>query len=114
MIVYISGPMTIGPWERNMRQAIDAATEVLERGHTPIVPHLWYIMALVHPDTFNHERCLRADVELVRVSQALVRLPGTSAGADHEVFTAQQAGIPVYNSIIEWSIALREASYGKM
>jgi hypothetical protein len=114
MIVYIAGPMSIGPWEHNMRQAIDAAADVLDRGHTPIVPHLWYIMALVHPDSLTHERCIQADLELVRASQALIRLPGTSVGADYEVEVAMNAGIPVYHSTIEWSVALREAEYGKV
>lgn len=57
-----------------------AVSTLLEMGHFPI---------------FN------AGIEWVEVSDALLRLPGESKGADMEVARANEIGVPVYHSIEE-------------
>ena len=45
---------------------------------------------------------LGTDLELVRVCDALIRLPGESPGADLEVDEAERCGVPVYQGVEEW------------
>ena len=49
MLVYISGPITLGDTIQNVRTALDYAEEVVRCGHTPIVPHLSVFWHYLHP-----------------------------------------------------------------
>jgi hypothetical protein len=91
--------MRLGLWEDNIRNALDAADVLLNSGCTPIVPHLTYFWAMVHPHPV--EDWLRMDMELLEVCDAVLRLPGKSEGADKEVARAREVGIPVFHNIPE-------------
>lgn len=94
MLVYVAGPITHGQHESNLRAAIDFATEVLDLGHSPIVPHLTTLMELVHPRPY--ERWMKYDFELIKRCDVLVRLPGKSSGSDRELMWAIENSITTF------------------
>lgn len=101
-VVYISGPLTSGTSGRafieNVAAALDAGITMLERGAVPLVPHTNILMGLRAPH-IEYETWLAQDLALLRRCDALLRLPGESAGADREVGEAHRLGIPVYYSV---------------
>lgn len=101
MRVYIAAPYTQGSEGENVRRAIEAADQVIAAGHAPFVPHLCHFWHLMSPHAY--ETWLRIDMEWLRASDAMVRLPGPSAGADMEEAEARRTGIPVYGSVAELS-----------
>lgn len=98
MKIYISGP-----YSKHMvdgtRNAILAAEVLRRRGHLPFVPHLSLLWDLVCPSPY--EEWLAYDIEWLRECDAILRLPGESAGADREVNYALANNIPVYYSTEE-------------
>jgi hypothetical protein len=94
MRVYVAGPYSGGDTILNIRAAIRAASRIMDAGHAPFYPHLTGIWHLVSPK--EYEQWLAYDFEWLRACEALVRLPGDSPGADREVETAKEEGIPVY------------------
>lgn len=95
--VYIAGPYTHGDVAMNVRGALEAADELLRRGHAPYVPHLTHFWHLLFPGPY--EQWMRLDLAWLFVCDALVRLPGDSPGADRESAEASRLGIPIYPSI---------------
>lgn len=96
--------MTKGPFEKNLRQAIDAAHILLEYNIAPFVPHLNYVIETVYPK--DYELWMLMDFAFIERCDALLRLPGESKGADREVIFAQNRGVPVFTSmsdLIEWA-----------
>lgn len=96
--VFISGPYKSDP-VRGVRAAVDAAVELRARGYLPFVPHLTMLWDLVWhmPEKYY----LAMDLEWLQICDAVLRLPGESAGADAEVNEARRLGIPVFSSISE-------------
>ena len=99
MKVYIAGPLSHGDVAGNVHQAMDAAAALLEAGHAVYVPHLFHFMEVSHPQPY--ERWLSQDFAWIAASDALVRLPGESSGADREVAFARDRGIPVWKGPID-------------
>ena len=97
MRVYIAGPYTKGDVVVNTRTAILAGQAVLARGHTPFVPHLTHFWHFLVPG--EYEQWLALDLGWLEVSEALIRLPGESSGADREVERAHALGIPVFYNV---------------
>ena len=95
--VYVSGPITLGDLEENVNRAIDAADQLLRAGFHPFVPHLDAHWHARYPH--EHHEWLALDMAWLPVCDALIRLPGPSAGADIEVQFAAEHGIPVYSSV---------------
>lgn len=104
MRVYIAGPIGLGDHDLNIRQAIDAGQRLLEEGHTPFVPHLSSFWAIVHWNPWG--TWLRYDKEWLKACDALIRLPGESAGATKEVMWAKELSIPVFVSVDEFLATL--------
>ena len=99
MRIYVAGPMTKGDQIQNVRAAIYAAEALVARGHSPYIPHLsalWHLVA-PHPVEFWYAY----DLEWLGLCDALLRLPGYSAGADAEVVAARAAGKPVYLALAD-------------
>lgn len=94
MRVYIAGPYTKGDVAANVRAAIDAAQAILLAGHAPFVPHLTHFWHLLYPGPY--EQWITLDLAWLDICDALVRLPGESAGADREVAHAMTHGLAVY------------------
>lgn len=97
MKVYVAGPYTLGDVAVNVRNAIAAGVELLDAGHTPFIPHLCHFIHMQAPRPY--ETWIRYDLEFLPSCDALVRLPGQSAGADGEVIEARKLGLAVYDSV---------------
>jgi hypothetical protein len=93
--VYVAGPITQG----NIDRAREATRRLIEAGFAPLCPHLTCFLAGNEPSVtagVQPEVWLEIDCEWVKVSHALLRLPGPSVGADHEEAVALTRRIPVY------------------
>ena len=93
MRVYIAGPYSIGDPAVNVKNAMDAANQLLDAGHQPYIPHLTHFLHMYHPR--NISVWYELDNAWLAVSEALIRLPGVSSGAEAEVRLALKLGIPV-------------------
>jgi hypothetical protein len=117
--VYCAGPIRRGDLCENIRQADEAFYKLMKTGmFAPMVPH-WTCYAGDcqsgvgvgsawarankdgHYRDLNGEDFIDADLAWVRVSEAVLRLPGGSVGADAEVRCANANGIPVFYSVEE-------------
>lgn len=97
MRVYIASPYTIGGPVANVRRQIDAAEALAVKGHVPIVPLLSHYWDEAYPHTWEFwmQQCLSH----LATSDAVLRLPGASTGADIEVREAINIGLPVFYDI---------------
>ena len=95
--VYVAGPLTLGDRLANVEAACIAGRELIERGYAPMVPHLSHHIDPV--DALGHATWIDVDLAWVAVSDAVLRMPGESIGADQEVAFARQRGVPVFQSI---------------
>jgi hypothetical protein len=119
-VVYISGPIK-GDLAANIGQATAAFKRLAEAGLAPICPH-WsafsgpvlvsstggtvYAFASVEGCGLSHAEWLAVDLALVERSDAVLRLPGESKGADMETDHARARGIPVFDtvsSLLAWA-----------
>lgn len=102
--VYVSGPITQGDQFVNCRNAILAGQELLMLGLCPFIPHANVAWNMVCPNPY--EIWMKWDLEWLRQCHALLRLHGSSHGADREERLARDLGIPVFYSVEElraWS-----------
>ncbi len=97
--VFISGPCTRGDTAVNIRLAVDVADELLWKGFFPFVPHLSHFWHLIYPH--GYETWMALCLAWVAKSDAVLRLPGVSPGADREVAEATRLGIPVFTTVDE-------------
>lgn len=97
--VYVAGPLTVGDTETNIRTAVLRASELVDKGYYPFVPHLTHFWGLIWPR--DYEQWLQYDFEWLSTYHALFRLKGESPGADREEAEARRLGIPVFYSISE-------------
>ena len=95
--IYISGPITKGDRQHNLKQAMDAHLALLQSGFAPICPHL--TMLLPHAWTVEHSTWIDIDLPWVAAADAVLRLPGESVGADAECDFAFECGVPVFESL---------------
>ena len=95
--IYVAGPYTKGDVAANVRAAIEVANELADLGYAPYVPHLTHFWHMLCPRPY--EEWVALGIDWVRACDAVLRLPGESAGADQEVAFAERNGIPVFNSI---------------
>lgn len=101
--VYVAGPYSKPDPCINTRDAIMAGEELLNRGFAPFVPHLTHFWHTMFPH--NYETWLDLDRQWLKLSDAVLRLPGESKGADKEIADAKEWGIPVFysiNELIDW------------
>lgn len=111
--IYIAGPITAGCLLENIKRATDAFMELLRRGQAPFCPH-WscyaggpklspfgtvYALAERLPAGTDHADWIGVDLPWVEVADAVLRLPGESAGADAECRYANARGIPVLSTV---------------
>ena len=102
MRIYIAGPYTKPDPEQNTLDAILAGDYVASLGHVVFIPHLTHFWEKQIHHTYDF--WMQQDFEWLKCCDALLRLPGESAGADREVALAKESGIPVYYSV--WDIPL--------
>jgi len=97
VLVYIAGPYAQGDVAVNVRNAIDAAEQVWQAGHTPFVPHLNVLWHMVYPHPPS-DWYFWDSIWLMRCD-ALIRLEGESPGADMEVQQACRERTLVYYGV---------------
>ena len=125
---YIAGPISKGCLLRNVNQATAAFVALAKAGLAPFCPHwsayskeAFFFPGVQSVDTrvfceatrfgnteMTHADWMGVDLPWVEVSDAVLRLPGESTGADLEVTHAIKCGIPVFYDIeelIAWSKA---------
>lgn len=124
--VYVAGPITKGDLAHNVNQATAAFVTLAKAGLAPFCPH-WSVYSkpciqtgtpadpesmtlccgtVSGNDQMTHADWLGIDLAWVTASDALLRLPGESKGADLEEFEAVKWGVPVFRSVdevIEWA-----------
>ena len=108
-LVYVAGPYTHEDVAQNVRRAIGVADILLNNGYFPYVPHLTHFWHLVSPH--SHAEWIRLDEVWLAKCDALVRLPGSSPGADHEIRLAQAWQIPVISLRATENVAERLPQY---
>lgn len=97
-LVYLAGPITKPDPLVNTHHALHLAARILGEGVvTPFVPHLTVLWELVLPQ--DYETWLAYDFEIIAKCNALLRIPGESAGADREVVHASELGIPIFHTV---------------
>lgn len=105
MRIYVAAPYSQGDVPENVRRAMDAGSALIAAGHAPLVPHLNHFWHAHEP---HPERVwLDLDLAWLAVADAVLRLPGPSAGADAECEAARALGIPVYGDLSEVQTAAR-------
>jgi hypothetical protein len=104
--VYIACPLSIGPLDHNIRRANEAMITLMRAGLAPLNPALSCFTGFppcTEPDLLprgtTHEDWIDVDLAWAEVSDAVLRLPGESKGADRETAHALQHGIPVFHCI---------------
>lgn len=118
--VFISGPISRGDLTHNINQATAAFVELAKAGLAPFCPHWSVYSKPCYPvgpavtcigtasgnDEMVYEDWMAVDLPWVRVSDAVLRLPGESAGADRETAEAEAHSIPVFHAVadvIRWA-----------
>lgn len=103
MLIYIAAPYAIGDHLGNVKRALAVAEDVLRLGHTPYVPLLNHFWDQLYPKPA--EEWLRIDFDILFRCDAILRLPGESAGAEAEVKQAKEWQIPIYHNLSEIGVA---------
>ncbi len=104
MRIYIAGPYSAAApdqVEQNVAKAIDAAIEVLRKGHWPFVPHLTHFVELRAKSrglSISWEEYVAWDLKWLEVCDGLLLL-GSSPGANIELEKARALGIRVFDSL---------------
>jgi len=97
--VYIASPYTKGDVAINVKNQIDIADVLMNRGYAPFVPLYSHFQHMAHPRPYQD--WIKIDLEWVLSCDCVLRLPGESSGADGEIAHAKKYHIPVYYSIEE-------------
>lgn len=101
--IYVAGPISRGDLAHNIQQAREAGDRLLKAGFAPFVPHLSVFWSGNTPEVLpagtTAEDWYAVDLPWVAASDAVLRLPGESVGADKEVALAIELGIPVYYNL---------------
>lgn len=103
-LIYIASPYT-GDEENNTVLQIKTADELRALGFLPYWPlctHYWH---LLYPH--KYEYWMQMDYEWIKRSDAVLRLPGESNGADLEVAFAEKNNILVFTSRYELVLHFR-------
>lgn len=95
--VYVAGPYTNGDVAKNVRNAYEAANRLADLGFAPFVPHATHFWHMLFPRTY--EFWLTLDNQFLPFCEAVLRIPGSSNGADKEVALAKSLNIPVFFNI---------------
>ena len=97
--IYVAGPYSKGSVVDNVDIAIQYTSELVDMGYAPFCPHLSHFVDVYSKKTWSD--WMKIDLEFLSRCDVLIRIPGESPGADIEVATAIQSGIPVLNSLEE-------------
>lgn len=111
--VYIASAYTKGDCAANVRSSLDAFAQLLKLGFAPHSPLLSHFVQITHP--FDYETWMKLDMHWLAHCDAVLRLPGESAGAERELQEARKLKIPIFRDIetlTYWRTA-KEVNNGK-
>jgi hypothetical protein len=91
LFIYVAGPYTLGDVAMNVRDAIGYGTAIRKLGHFPYVPHLTHFWHFLDPQPYDFWIAL--DNGWLHRCDAIIRIPGPSAGADAELARARKLGL---------------------
>lgn len=112
MLVLIAGPYRSGTdgdpraMAANLARLEAAAWPVFAAGHLPVIGE-WIALPVLRSagagptDPLADRVLYPAADRLLAHCDAVLRLPGDSAGADQDVATARRRGLPVYHDVAE-------------
>ena len=83
--------------EENVDRVIAIANHLIENGIDPFIPHLFHYQNMVYKQP--EEVWKRIDFNYLLVCDALLRVEGSSKGADDEMRFARKKFIPIFNSL---------------
>lgn len=111
MLILIAGPYASGTdgdpvlMARNLERLEEAAWPIFRAGHIPMIGEWVALPVLASAGASGPSDPLASEVmyptaeRLLQHCDAVLRLPGESAGADQDVRIARERGIPVYFAI---------------
>ncbi len=97
MRIFIASAYTQGDVAENVRRSMVAAHMLMALAHSPYCPLLSHFLHMHRPRPY--EEWMALDRVWLAQCEAVLRLPGESAGADREERQARELGIPVYYSL---------------
>jgi hypothetical protein len=113
MMILIAGPYRSGTGDdpakmaANLKRLEDMSWPIFQKGHVPMIGEwaalpIWHAAGGERVGDALYDKVLHPTAHrLLQHCDAVLRLPGISAGADNDVKIARQRGIPVYFTIDE-------------
>jgi hypothetical protein len=111
MLILIAGPYRSGTGDdperlaANLARLEDAAWPIFEAGHLPMIGE-WVALPVLRgaggttvTDPVADQIMYPTAHRLLQHCDAVLRLPGESAGADQDVAIARERGLPVYTRV---------------
>jgi hypothetical protein len=111
MLILIAGPYRSGTGDdpellaRNLARLEEAAWPIFRAGHVPMIGE-WVALPVMRGagstgvgDPVSEQVLYPTAERLLQHCDAVLRLPGASAGADQDVRIARERGLPVYERI---------------
>src|SRR5450631_1520130 len=111
MLILIAGPYRSGTGDdpakmaANLSRLEEASWPLFELGHVPMIGEwvalpIWRMAGGAKVGDALYDKILHPTAHrLIRMCDAVLRLPGASSGADNDVKLAKERGIPVYYNI---------------
>ncbi|HSD76009.1 MAG TPA: DUF4406 domain-containing protein [Solirubrobacteraceae bacterium] len=103
-LILIAGPYrsgTHGDPDRiaaNLARLEEAAAPIYRAGHVPMIGE-WVALPVLRGGEHDGDVMYETAARLLEHCDAVLRLPGESAGADQDVVLARRRGLPVYTAI---------------
>jgi hypothetical protein len=117
MMILIAGPYRSGTGDdparmaENLRKLEEASWPIFQKGHVPMIGEwaalpIWQVAGGKKVGDALYDQVLHPTAHrLLQHCDAVLRLPGTSSGAENDVRIARERGIPVYFDISEIPMA---------
>lgn len=112
LLILIAGPYRSGTGgdpaliAQNLAHLEEASGPIFRLGHVPMIGE-WVALPILRtlddhaPDAGEGDVMYETAHRLLQHCDAVLRLPGESAGADKDVEIARERGLPVYRSLAE-------------
>lgn len=104
MVIYIAGKYSGADWaetDANVQRAMEVGLAVLQKGHTPFVPHLSHFLDMKARSkgiSISYEEWMTHCFNWLDGCDALLYLE-SSPGADRELGRAREIGMEVYERV---------------
>ncbi|MDO6407187.1 NUDIX hydrolase [Pantoea phytobeneficialis] len=111
MLILLAGPVRSGTngdqalIHANLRKMEQVALAVYHKGHTPVIGE-WLALPLAQMagsesigDEISQQFLYPVAHRLIHCCEAILRLPGASAGADNDVRIGREAGLTIFTHV---------------